>query len=122
MPHLDREVVLKLLDAEFGITAARRRGEKPPNAVKLLAERTGLPRRTLSGAVHGRDQIADYRIVRIADALGVNPRALVRMSDPTPEEQPQPKPEEPKPKIERTAPAKRRNGGSGTRPPRVSAA
>lgn len=112
MPRLDRAVTLKLIDLEFGLSAARDRGERPPNGVRLLSERTGIPRRTLSGAVHGGDQIADYRIVLIAKALDVKP-SVVRAGDEA-EEQPEPK-------KEKTGPDRRKNGDK-TGPKRLSGA
>lgn len=114
MPRLDRALTLKLIDIEFGLTAAKNRGERPPNGVLELAERTGIPRRTLSGAVHQGDQIADYRIVLIARALNVKPAALVAAGD-----------EEKKddgPKEEKTHPDKRENGKGGRGPKRATGA
>jgi transcriptional regulator with XRE-family HTH domain len=105
MPRLNRELTVKLIDVEFGLSAAIHRGEKPPNGVRVLSERTGIPRRTLSGAVYGGDQIAEHRIARIAHALNVKPDVL--------------KAEEKKdgPKEEKTHPDKR-GTGKGTGPKR----
>jgi len=76
MPRLNRELTVKLIDVEFGLSAAIHRGEKPPNGIRLLSDRTDIPRRTLSGAVYCGDQIAEHRISRIARALNVKPDVL----------------------------------------------
>lgn len=112
MPLLDRDLTLRLMDHQFGLSAAEARGEKPENGVRLLAELTGISRRTLSGIVHGRDPAKPYRVALIAKALGVKPGVL--MADP-----PQPKPDPPAPKREPTAPPPRRR--EPTAPPRGKA-
>jgi len=99
-------MTLKLIDIEFGLSAARDRGERPPNGVQLLADRTGIPRRTLSEAVHGRDQVADYRIVLIARALNVRPGVLKAGDD----EDEKAEPEKVEPKRETVGPPRRTNG------------
>lgn len=116
MPRLDRAVTLKLIDIEFGLSAARDRGERPPNGVALLAEATGIPRRTLSGAVYGSDQVADYRIVLIANALKVKTAVIKSRGDKDDEEAAEPQ-------REQTAPPRRKNGSDDNRrPKRVHAA
>lgn len=102
MPLLDRDLTLRLMDHQFGLSAAEARGEKPENGVRLLAELTGISRRTLSGIVHGRDPAKPYRVALIAKALGVKPGVL--MADPAP----QPKPAPPAPKVEPVSPPRRK--------------
>lgn len=102
MPFLDRDLTLRLMQSQYGVATAVARGEKPPNAVRLLSQQTGIPRRSLSNVVHGHDPVAEWRLVRIADALGVKPDVL-KLADP-----PQPKPDPPTPKVEPVRPPARR--------------
>jgi hypothetical protein len=117
MPRIDRAMTLKLIDVEFGISAAQDRGERPPNGVRLLSERTDIPRRTLSGIVYRGDQVAEYRIARIARALNVKPAVIIRSDDDDEDEE-----EKPAPKRETTGPTPRRNGKDDKRGPKRVAA
>jgi len=97
MPYMNSELAR--------LHIARVFSDQGRKAVRVLAEKTGIPYGSLRNAVGGIDEINLGRIIQIEEALGLEPPGCLVATDPQPQPEGTPKPGK--------SPQPERNSGPG---------